>query len=144
MKGLESFGGSNKLARAARLKVLVVPLLLVFACVFAARPAPTAQQSTAEVCRETEKVLEQYRREERESKDVWEIKLVEGHWHEQLSELRRVLFLTVSSSPTWMTWQERSAYPHPLQLKRGWLSKGLSATNWRFISRKLKTAAWPT
>lgn len=56
-----------------------------------ATPSVSAQQSTAEACRETKKVLEQYQRELKEIVILITFKDAEQYWRAQLSELRRAI-----------------------------------------------------
>jgi hypothetical protein len=64
MKGLDDRNCANKVARATQvMALLVLSLLFVLAYTFAAPSTAAAQQSTAEVCRETQKVQDQYMNE---------------------------------------------------------------------------------
>ncbi|HEX6186852.1 MAG TPA: hypothetical protein VFZ40_02125 [Pyrinomonadaceae bacterium] len=88
MKRLNVRTGAIKLGRLAWLKTLWLPLLLVMAGLLCA-PGTATAQSTADVCRETNKVLKQLEREHDEAGRLNQIKSNEEEWRGILAELRR-------------------------------------------------------
>lgn len=88
MKGLEGRNSDNNRARLASLKGLLLPLLLFLAGLLSA-PGTAIAQSTVNVCRETKKVLTQYKRESDEASRLADVKAREEEWRGVLSKLRR-------------------------------------------------------